>query len=399
MLARDYCDAAGRKLKPVILSHHMLYGLKKGQAKMSKSDPDSAIFMEDAAEDVARKIQNAFCPSESEEIESSAEGMSLIEDELKNPCLDYIRYVLFSREGFSFKTSGKVFDTFEDLKQAFVSGELSEAELKESLTSEVNALLEPVRKHFEEDAVAKELLSKVTEWRRETLTPTSSLVHLRLDLEARPRFVVFAPLPSELVRLADVFEVLNQLRNAKEDQQIVLWLKDWSGRCLGCAGGSVDCVQSYYELLLNGLRTIDPDLMSRVEVCWQGKAILTGPSDYWTSVINAGRQCSLEAIRGSLAEGESLDGASQVIAAIMHLADALALVGGNESQTTFSSSSDAKNLQELAVQHLTRSGLQVPELRYSEMPSLRLKAANEGLEADNQILLTDKDMDVNRKVK
>ncbi len=50
MLARDYCDAVGIKLKPIILSHHMLYGLKKGQEKMSKSDPDSAIFMEDTEE-------------------------------------------------------------------------------------------------------------------------------------------------------------------------------------------------------------------------------------------------------------------------------------------------------------------------------------------------------------
>ena len=46
MLAREYCDTAGIKNKPIILSHHMLYGLKKGQEKMSKSDPDSAIFME-----------------------------------------------------------------------------------------------------------------------------------------------------------------------------------------------------------------------------------------------------------------------------------------------------------------------------------------------------------------
>jgi tyrosyl-tRNA synthetase len=56
MLAREYCDAAKKKFKPVILSHHMLYGLKKGQEKMSKSDPDSAIFMEDTVEDVERKI-------------------------------------------------------------------------------------------------------------------------------------------------------------------------------------------------------------------------------------------------------------------------------------------------------------------------------------------------------
>jgi len=40
----------------------MLMGLKEGQEKMSKSDPDSAIFMEDEASDVKRKIKKAFCP-------------------------------------------------------------------------------------------------------------------------------------------------------------------------------------------------------------------------------------------------------------------------------------------------------------------------------------------------
>lgn len=53
MLAREYCEFPDikkkRKFKPIILSHHMLMGLKQGQAKMSKSDPDSAIFMEDEA--------------------------------------------------------------------------------------------------------------------------------------------------------------------------------------------------------------------------------------------------------------------------------------------------------------------------------------------------------------
>ena len=62
MLAREYCDKIGKKDKPIILSHHMMLGLKEGQAKMSKSDPDSAIFMEDTIEDVNRKIRKAFCP-------------------------------------------------------------------------------------------------------------------------------------------------------------------------------------------------------------------------------------------------------------------------------------------------------------------------------------------------
>jgi tyrosyl-tRNA synthetase len=47
VLAREYCTDIKRKNKPIILSHHMLPGLKQGQEKMSKSDPNSAIFMED----------------------------------------------------------------------------------------------------------------------------------------------------------------------------------------------------------------------------------------------------------------------------------------------------------------------------------------------------------------
>ena len=44
----------------MILSHHMLAGLTG--VKMSKSDPDSAIFMEDTVKDVNRKVKKAWCP-------------------------------------------------------------------------------------------------------------------------------------------------------------------------------------------------------------------------------------------------------------------------------------------------------------------------------------------------
>ncbi len=105
MLAREYCDAAGIKLKPVILSHHMLYGLKQGQAKMSKSDPDSAIFMEDSREDIARKLSQAYCPSAASASASSAaakaaageDELHLVADELQNPCLDYVQYIVLSK--------------------------------------------------------------------------------------------------------------------------------------------------------------------------------------------------------------------------------------------------------------------------------------------------------------
>lgn len=58
MLARE--QKMGKK--PIILSSHMIGGLKEGQRKMSKSDPDNAIFMADTRKDVQRKIKKAYCP-------------------------------------------------------------------------------------------------------------------------------------------------------------------------------------------------------------------------------------------------------------------------------------------------------------------------------------------------
>jgi tyrosyl-tRNA synthetase len=40
----------------------MMPGLLEGQEKMSKSDPNSAIFMEDSEAEVRTKIKKAYCP-------------------------------------------------------------------------------------------------------------------------------------------------------------------------------------------------------------------------------------------------------------------------------------------------------------------------------------------------
>ena len=56
----------------------------QGQEKMSKSDPNSAIFMEDSKEDVDRKIKKAFCPP------NVVQG---------NPCLKYIQLIILPWSG------------------------------------------------------------------------------------------------------------------------------------------------------------------------------------------------------------------------------------------------------------------------------------------------------------
>lgn len=47
---------------------------------MSKSDPDSAIFMEDSTKDIQNKIKKAYCPP------GQVDG---------NPCLDYVQHIIF----------------------------------------------------------------------------------------------------------------------------------------------------------------------------------------------------------------------------------------------------------------------------------------------------------------
>ena len=88
MLAREYVDKPEcqdkKQGKPVILSHAMMPGLLEGQEKMSKSDPDSAIFMEDGVEDVNRKIKKAYCPPQ------IVDG---------NPCLAYLKMLVFPLNG------------------------------------------------------------------------------------------------------------------------------------------------------------------------------------------------------------------------------------------------------------------------------------------------------------
>lgn len=155
MLAREYCDDIGRKEKPIIISHHMLSGLKEGQAKMSKSDPDSAIFMEDTEDDVRRKIKKAFCP------EKIIEG---------NPILDYAKNIVFESFGeFLIKREAKnggdlFFKTYADLEAEFVAGNLHPSDLKVNVAEAINKLLQPVREHFTKDAYARKLLETIKQW-------------------------------------------------------------------------------------------------------------------------------------------------------------------------------------------------------------------------------------------
>lgn len=158
MLAREYCDHAKPKIKnkPIILSHHMMPGLKQGQVKMSKSDSSSAIYMEDSVQEVNSKIKGAFCPEKT------------VKD---NPVLEYLKYLIFPKLGsveiFRSEENGgdKKYSAYEDLESDFSSGELHPGDLKPAVAKAINTMLQPVRDHFKNDPKARQLLQQVKRYK------------------------------------------------------------------------------------------------------------------------------------------------------------------------------------------------------------------------------------------
>jgi tyrosyl-tRNA synthetase len=168
VLARELAPSLKKK-KPVAVHHHMLLGLsgqkpgapeleqreKQIQFKMSKSNPDSAIFMTDSKEEIERKIGKAYC------LEKSVEN---------NPVLEYCKYLVFNHEKFGGKMKierpakfggDAEYSSFSALESDFLAGKLHPLDLKKATVGYVDRLVAPVREHFEKNKKARDLLQQV----------------------------------------------------------------------------------------------------------------------------------------------------------------------------------------------------------------------------------------------
>lgn len=155
MLSREVAEKQGRK-KAVALHHKLLMGLQGPQkmgfeesaqddlavsSKMSKSKPDSCIFIHDSEEEIVRKIKGAYCP------EKSAES---------NPILEMCENFILRSDKSVLKVSrpakfgGDVeFASYKELEGAYVSGKLHPVDLKNAVSFALADLLSPSRKYFE----------------------------------------------------------------------------------------------------------------------------------------------------------------------------------------------------------------------------------------------------------
>lgn len=163
VLAREVAPKLGWK-KPVVVSHHMLIGLQgvkepegfdaaaerdvEISSKMSKSKPQTCIFVHDSPDEIRRKIGGAFC-----------EAKNIV----NNPMLDYTKQIIFRAfKSMSIERQQKFggpleFVSYEEVEQAFASGKLHPLDLKNAVAEHLDKLIAPVRTHFEKDRKAREL--------------------------------------------------------------------------------------------------------------------------------------------------------------------------------------------------------------------------------------------------
>jgi len=160
----------GRRLgywKPVCVHHSYLQGLVKpaiwpipeerereilSSTKMSKSKPETCIFIYDEPEEIKKKILRAFCPEKTVE---------------HNPILEICKFIIFrEKKNLNVERSSKFggpieFHNLQELQTSYKRGELHPQDLKNSVAHELAEILEPVRKYFKEKKEAGECLDSV----------------------------------------------------------------------------------------------------------------------------------------------------------------------------------------------------------------------------------------------
>lgn len=160
ILSRELAQKLGFSTR-VCVHHHLLAGLQgpgKGrmgqematlqiEAKMSKSKPQTAIFIHDNKKDIEEKINKAYCP------EKVVEG---------NPILEIWKYIILRKFDSRVierpaKFGGNLeIQDYQELENMFKTGKLHPLDLKKETSRAIDEILTPIRKHFEKGK-AKEL--------------------------------------------------------------------------------------------------------------------------------------------------------------------------------------------------------------------------------------------------
>jgi tyrosyl-tRNA synthetase len=165
VLAREVAESGSRK-KPIAIHTPLLSSLQGSgrmdtlgeadeammESKMSKSRPETCLFIHDSPEMIKSKINAGFCPPK------VVEG---------NPVLDIARFILMRDSDFTITRSQKYggdlnFTTPGELTAAYSEGKIHPLDLKNSVSNDLAVRLKPVREYFDKVQEAKSALESLS---------------------------------------------------------------------------------------------------------------------------------------------------------------------------------------------------------------------------------------------
>jgi tyrosyl-tRNA synthetase len=141
--------------KPIALHNMLTMGLQQpstwpipkdkikeviSEMKMSKSKPNSAVFLTDSEENIKRKLMEAFCPPKETNY---------------NPVLQWAKLFIFNLgKELTIERSAKFggglhFDDYNEMEKLFAEGKLHPMDLKNAVADSLIETLTPIRKYFE----------------------------------------------------------------------------------------------------------------------------------------------------------------------------------------------------------------------------------------------------------
>ncbi|ABL87911.1 tyrosyl-tRNA synthetase [Pyrobaculum islandicum DSM 4184] len=142
----------GKRIKPVALHHKLLPALnitskpssreELSEMKMSKSIPQSAIFVHDSPDEIRQKIAKAYCPPRDTEYNPVLEllRISAFREKRKTP--------LVIKRPAQYGGDLEVW-SYEELEALYRDGRVHPADLKTATSEALITLLEPVYRYFQ----------------------------------------------------------------------------------------------------------------------------------------------------------------------------------------------------------------------------------------------------------
>jgi tyrosyl-tRNA synthetase len=161
-------DSKGEIIKPVAIHHSLISGLGKppiwpipkeklkdflSELKMTKSKPDTCVFIHDSPEEIKRKMNKAFC---------------MEKETAFNPVLNWAKTICFNfREKLEIKRpekfgDNKIYFSYKDLETDFSKGDIHPTDLKNAVADSLIDILKPARDHFEKPEI-KEMLEEMNQ--------------------------------------------------------------------------------------------------------------------------------------------------------------------------------------------------------------------------------------------